>query len=671
MEYQVKVWKPLLLTWHKRTLIIKDNIFQIVRDKLTKKKEIIDYPLYSAVLLDQSKENDFKILIGTSSYKIFIKPLSREDKRVIILQFEEKIQRFSSQNSFSEDYIRNNEEILAGLDNSPYGLVMKKLNLFQNLLLEMTQKLLNFKDLIQNKHGTETDYMLIHNNLFTIKDEMKKQFDDIISSVYNYHDHIEGVDTTLLTKKNYQINQTIKNTNQISSSEDEENINIIKTESSNSINLERKESTNSIGEKLDLIDNSSSHSLDTIKNKSPYFFLSDNKDDFHDDLYNFERRTVLPHKIVCPKNIIKEFITNLTKKLPSPVYFNEPISMGQKQCERFKYMDLLIKAGTEPNKEKQMCYIAAFLIGELFLNLGRSLKPFSPIIGETYEYFDNSKNFRFYSEHVQHTPHVNAYIGETPEFAYYGDTMNSTSFKFFKGSVELLFKNKIHVHCKGTGDHYIFNFPSVYVKGLMKPPMYNDYSGTTIIQNTNNASYRCEIKFIEEGWSPNSLGKFEGTVFKDYDTVVYLLKGNWTKEIYATDPNGENRYDLLILDQNQNYLKNNFENYVIPEHTCGLNQLTPELEKFLPKNDSRFRQDIRLLEQKVETEEAQSYKSRYEKKQNEKLLKEDHKILFFTEYISPESECKYYIPNGKYWEVRKKGKLNENENSSILDLTGY
>ena len=670
MEYQVKVWKPLLLTWHKRTLIIKDNIFQIVRDKLTKKKEIIDYPLYSAVLLDQSKDNDFKILIGTSSYKIFIKPLSREDKRAIILQFEEKIQRFSSQNSFSEDYIRNNEEILAGLDNSPYGLVMKKLNLFQNLLLEMTQKLINFKDLIQNKHGTETEYMLIHNNLFTIKDEMKKQFDEIISSVYNYHDHIEGVDTTLLTKNNYKIKETIKNTNNISS-EDEENINIIKTESSTSINMERKESSNSINEKLDLIEDNSSHSLDTVKNKSPYSFLSDNKDDFHDELYNFERRTVLPHKIVCPKNIIKEFITNLTKKLPSPIYFNEPISMGQKQCERFKYMDLLIKAGTEPSKEKQMCYIAAFLIGELFLNLGRSLKPFSPIIGETYEYFDNSKNFRFYSEHVQHTPHVNAYIGETPEFAYYGDTMNSTSFKFFKGSVELLFKNKIHVHCKGTGDHYIFNFPSVYVKGLMKPPMYNDYSGTTIIQNTNNASYRCEIKFIEEGWSPNSLGKFEGTVFKDYDTVVYLLKGNWTKEIYATDPNGENRYDLLILDQNQNYLKNNFENYVIPEHTCGLNQLTPELEKFLPKNDSRFRQDIRLLEQKVETEEAQSYKSRYEKKQNEKLLKEDHKILFFTEYISPESECKYYIPNGKYWEVRKKGKLNENENSSILDLTGY
>ena len=665
MEYQIKVWKPLLLTWHKRTLIIKDNIFQIVRDKFGKKKEFQNYSLYSAVLLDQSKDNDFKILIGTSSYKIYIKPLSKEDKKAIIIQFEEKINRFLSQNSFSEDYVKNNEEILAGLDNSPFGLVMKKLNLFQNLLLEMTQKLSSLKDLIQNNHGTSTDYMLIHNNLFTIKDEMKKQFDDIVSSVYNYHDHIEGADTSLLTKTNYKLEKTLKK-NSISSEEEEDNnLNIIHK----NLIIERSESNSSL-DKFDFTDDNSSQSLDN-KIKNPYFFLSDNLEDFHDDLYNFERRKQLPHKIVCPKNIIKEFITNLTKKLPSPVYFNEPISIGQKQCERFKYLDLLIKAGKEHSKEKQMCYIAAFLIGELFLNLGRSLKPFSPIIGETYEFFDNSKNFRFYSEHVCHTPHINAYIGETPEFAYYGDTMNTTSFKIFKGSLELLFKNKIHVHCKGTGDHYIFNFPGVYVKGLMKPPLYNDYSGTTIIQNTKDASYRCEIKFIEEGWTPNSLGKFEGTVFKDYETVVYLLKGNWTKEIYVTDPDGENRHDLLILDEKQEYINNNFEDYVLPEYSCMLNQITPELEKFLPPNDSRFRQDIRLLEQKIETDEAQSYKSRYEKKQKEKLLVEDHKILYFSEYTSPESECNYYIPNGKYWEERKKGKLRENANKSILDLTGY
>ena len=650
MEFKVKVWRQLLLTWHRRTLIIRDNIFEIEKVKFDKNKEVITYPLYSAVLVDQSKENDLQILIGTSSYKVYIKPLTREDKVKIINILEQKIKQFSSQNTFSKDYLKNNEEILAGLDNSPYGQIITKLNMFQNLMLEMTQKLDNFKHLIQNNQGTTTNYMLMHNNLETIKDEMKNQLDEIVSAVISYHDQIEGADTSVLTKKNYKIKDNIHKDGFSSSEED--------VDLRNSL----KKGENKSSEKKDIIKDNKSN---------PYYFLSDNIDDFHDDNYNFEPRTNLSHKIVCPKSIIKDIITNMTKKLPSPVYFNEPISMGQKQCEKFKYIDLLIKAGKETSKEMQMCYIAAFIIGELFLNVGRSLKPFSPIIGETYEYFDNSKNFRFYSEHVCHKPQINAYIAETPEFAYYGDTLNTTSFKIFKGAIELLFINKTHIHCKKTGDHYIFNSPSIYMKGLMKPPLYNDYSGTTVIQNTTDTSFRCEIKFIEEGWTPDSLGNFEGTVFKDYETVVYLLKGNWKKEIYMTDPEGENRVDLLTLDENQEYLKNNVDSYVIPEYTCRLNQLTPELEKILPKNDSRFRMDMRLLEEKVETDEAQSYKQRYEEKQRKELCTEDHKILFFNEMSSPETEDKYYIPNGKYWEYRKEGKLSQNENNNIYDLTGY
>ena len=459
--------------------------------------------------------------------------------------------------------------------------------MFQNLMLEMTQKLDNFKELIQNNHGTSTNYMSIHNNLKTIKEEMKKQFDEIVSSVYSYHDQMEGVDTSILTKKNYKLKDHENKEAELSSSEEE----------SDHPKKEKQEQNLSDNHNEQNKKEGSDNSLIQITKKQdnkndPYYFLSNNIEDFYDDNYNFEKRTNLPHKIVCPQNIIKEMITNFTKKLPSPVYFNEPISMGQKQCERFKYIDLLIKAGKEPLKEKQMCYIAAFIIGELFLNIGRSLKPFSPIIGETYEYFDNSKNFRFYSEHVCHNPQINAYIAETPEFAYYGDTLNSTSFKFFKGAVELLFKNKIHIHCKTTGDHYIYNPPTIYVKGLMNPPLYNDYTGTTVIQNTKDTSYRCELKFIEEGWSPDSLGNFEGVVFKDYETIVYLLKGNWKKEIYMTDPEGNNREDLLILDENQEYLKNTINEYVIPEFSCRLNQLTPELEKILLYAKNSIRNEV-------------------------------------------------------------------------------
>ena len=690
MEFQVKVWKQLLLTWHKRTLIIRDTDFQIEkRVKGNISKEVKTYPLYSAVIVDQSKHNDLNILVGTSSYKVFIKPLSKEEKQKIISKLEERIKQFSSQITFSEDYLRYNEDLLSCFDNSPYGIIVRKLNMFQNLILEMAQKLDNFKTLIQNNNTT--NYMSLHNNLMTIKEEMKKQFDEIVSSVYNYHDLIEGVDTSVLTKKNYKFNDNIHRESDLYSSEEENDINqniniddnMKKNEKRNSLKNEKSQEekdkkveedkksenkdNNEIKENNNILVKKDSKEL----KKNQYYFLSDNIEDFHDENYNFEKRNELPHKIICPKNIIKEMVTNMTKRLPSPVYFNEPISMSQKQCEKFKYMDLLIKAGKENNKEMQMCYIAAFLIGELFLNLGRTLKPFNPIIGETFEFFDNEKNFRYYAEQVKHNPQITAYIAETPEFAYYGDTLNTTSFKFFKGSIELLFKNKTHIHCKSTGDHYIFNPPNVYVKGLMKPPLYNDYAGTTIIQNTTDTSYRCELKFIEEGWTPDSLGNFEGTVFKDYETIVYLLKGNWKKEIYMTDPEGNNRVDLLKLDEDQEYIKNTPESYVIPQFSCQLNQITPELEKILPKNDSRFRLDIRNLEEKTETDEAQNYKLKYEEKQRKELNNDEHKILFFTEFLSPETEDKYYLPNGKYWEYRKEGKILENENCKIFDVEGY
>ena len=216
MEFQIKVWKQLLLTWHKRTLIINDKDFQIVKKgKQEKQVEIKTYPLYSAVLVDQSKHNDLNILVGTSSYKVYIKPLSKEDKQKIISKLEERIKRFSTKTTFSEDYNRFNEELLSCFDNSPYGLIVRKLNMFQNLILEMASKLDNFKTMIQNKHGTTTNYMSLHNNLMIIKEEMKKQFDEIVSSVYNYHDQIEGVDTSVLTKKNYKFNDNIHKENEI------------------------------------------------------------------------------------------------------------------------------------------------------------------------------------------------------------------------------------------------------------------------------------------------------------------------------------------------------------------------------------------------------------------------------------------------------------------------
>ena len=235
--------------------------------------------------------------------------------------------------------------------------------------------------------------------------------------------------------------------------------------------------------------------------------------------------------------------------------------------------------------------------------------------------------------------------------------------------MELSFKNKIHLKLKKSREHYTYIPPNALAKGIINPPLYIDYSGDVMIENVTNPKYKCELKFIAEGWTKDSLGNFEGTVYNE-DTVVYLLGGNWKKNIYMTDPEGNNKKELLTLDQNLEYLKNNSEKYILPEFVCDLNNLTEELEKSLPLNDCRFKKDQKFLEE-GNKEEAQKYKEKYEEKQRKELNNDKHKILFFDQKYDEEKEDNYYEPNGKYWEMKKNNTLKSNCNNNIFDVTNY
>ena len=95
------------------------------------------------------------------------------------------------------------------------------------------------------------------------------------------------------------------------------------------------------------------------------------------------------------------------------------------------------------------------------------------------------------------------------------------------------------------------------------------------------------------------------------------------------------------------------------------------MEESLPKSDSRFRKDIRLLEEKEDTSGAQIFKEKYEEKQRKELNNDKHKILFFEEKYDEETGDNYFIPNGKYWELKKNKGLQKNENSQIFDISKY
>ena len=674
MEYNVKILFLTSESWENRVLLIneKENNIQLKKEINNGNKSIKTYSLLNGTIINNYKndlDNENSIFIGTPIYNMIIKPNNDEDKTNIMKSLEkimENINSIAKKGENAEEKTESSNQFFVGLSQDLSLLKMK----FDGL-----SKLLEEKKMMDDP-GMKKEM-----------EEFKDVMDKSIIKCYKYHDMVSdleynnlllGEDTSMST---IEISRNLANFSKIYSFKNLPNDigfkkrNALYQSSIQHLNTYTQPTnipinipTNiQIKEPPNPSENPEIHPKETTSTIP----LEKPENEFQcKDYIPSKSRKQLIKPLTFPPNLIKEMVTNFTQqKSALPVYFNEPLSMLQKQCEKFYYLDLLNKASEEPQQEMRLCYIAAFIIGEIFLNNGRTLKPFNPIIGESYEYFINEQDFRYNAEQVCHKPPVTAFIGENPKFKLYGDTLGNTSFKFFKGCMELSFTNKIHLILKQTEDHYTYIPPNALAKGIINPPLYVDYSGDVLIENIKDNKYRCELKFIAEGWTKDSLGNFEGSVYNG-DDIVYVLGGNWKKNIYMTDPDGDNKKELLSLDQNLEYLKNNSEKYILPEFVCDLNNLTEELEKALPLNDCRFKKDQRFLEE-GNTEEAQKYKEKYEEKQRKELNNDQHKILFFDKKYDEDKEVNYYVPNGQYWEMKKNNTLKTNCNCNIFDVTNY
>ncbi|VDM73316.1 unnamed protein product [Strongylus vulgaris] len=95
------------------------------------------------------------------------------------------------------------------------------------------------------------------------------------------------------------------------------------------------------------------------------------------------------------------------------------------------------------------------------------------------------------------------------------------------------------------------------------------------------------------------------------------------------------------------------EYFGFSDFTMGLNQLHNEDESLLPPTDSRFRPDVRHLEN-GDLEKAVAYKQGLEKEQRARAINEaTHKPLWFEEKEDAFTKKNIFFTNGKYWEARQ------------------
>ena len=125
------------------------------------------------------------------------------------------------------------------------------------------------------------------------------------------------------------------------------------------------------------------------------------------------------------KNVIRQ--QDLTR-MPIPINFSEPLSMLQRMCEDLEYFELLEEAKRFPDDPaRRLLYIAAFAISSYSGTDKRTLKPFNPLLGETFELI--TPKFRYISEQVSHHPPIGASHCSADGYTYWNEVHVTSRFR--------------------------------------------------------------------------------------------------------------------------------------------------------------------------------------------------------------------------------------------------
>jgi len=663
MEFPVLHYTGVLKRWKKKVLLFVDEGLKLIDKSLpNNKSNDIVYFLKNAIVLENIK-NKKTLEISLKKGKIFIQAFSPKEKQIIKEKLRQHISKINETNIFSQEFEDYLSEINKQDEDNPSDDIFKNIqsiiSLMINFFLELNQKIDDLKTLIDTSKLGKTcrsNFTDCYNKMTFIEVKMKAKFDELVKTLYDYHDFLEPMMTDELTKSmSERISNKADNlTTRKRASKSIKNIQHLKIDSSDSEN-EKESNKNEIKEE----------ESNTLFKEDP--------------LYNFNKRTKLEKQIEVNKNMIPEIVKLISSgQKVLPIQFNEPLNTLQRDCERFIFCDLLNKASDEKTPEMKMAYITAFITAEMSMSIGRVLKPMIPLVGETFEYVDNNLHYRFFGEEVQRVPsHVSAYIAEGDKWKYWADNRNTTSFRFFAGAYGVDFGNKIHLELlnpdkkngnKKKFDTFIYNRPSTLLKGILINKLHYDYNGEVTITSPDYPDMICTVEYLANN---DEEGIIEGKITKGEDNIIYNIGGNWKKEIYITDAKNENK-KILFTVKEEDFFKNSLDGYIIPQYCCNLNYLTDELKNVLPVTDTRFRPDQKEYEI-GSTEKSQQIKKVIEGMQiyKQEILdksKNEYQPYYFSNEYNEESKDFVFMYKGGYWEDRAKKKFKLKD---IFDTTEY
>ncbi|KAG0005445.1 hypothetical protein BGZ79_004669 [Entomortierella chlamydospora] len=370
--------------------------------------------------------------------------------------------------------------------------------------------------------------------------------------------------------------------------------------------------------------------------------------------------------------ILKNSVGKDLSKITLPVYFNEPTSMLQRMAEDAEYIELLDKAARQRGATERILFIAAFAMSNYSSTIGRVAKPFNPLLGETYEYCREDKQFRYISEQVSHHPPISACYCDSPNYNFYAEV--DVKSKFWGKSFEVLPKGTSHVELKvpkafaeGSSElltdpddenkfieHYSWRKVTTCVQNLIVGTPWIDSYGDMIITN-HRTGETCKMTFKPRGWRGKDAYEIRGFAADGNGKEVWEVAGRWNDRLVARLAGKGNGEDLgsdavaagavhvtddhsgvphhsksrsgvyassispkqVLLLWKRDPVPPNPTPFNLTPFAMTLNDCPEELKKHLCPTDSRLRPDQRAMEN-AEFDLANTEKQRLEEKQRAK-----------------------------------------------------
>lgn len=359
-----------------------------------------------------------------------------------------------------------------------------------------------------------------------------------------------------------------------------------------------------------------------------------------------------PNQKINIWRVLKDTISQDLSKMAVPVYFNEPLSFLQRFTEDLTYSSILLKAAEAKDPGLRLAYVACFVVSGYANSLHRLLKPFNPLLGETFEL--EKDGFRVISEQVSHHPPISAIHCDHPEFSFYAYSTVKTSFKGTYLRVKP--EGKFHLQLHRPKEHYTWNKPYTNVNSIIVGKVNIDHHGTVQVRN-QDTGHSASITFKKKGWFSKDHHQIHGSILDLDNKEKFTISGQWSESIKIQ--NKLTQEEFIGYEVNRPVPDHELY-YHFSEFAMQLN-LPPELVPGIAPTDSRRRPDQRALEN-AELELAAREKHRVEEKQRASRNEREQKGVEWKPVWFEVSSDGDWVYKGGYWQAKQYGEYQRSPN---------